>query len=121
MKDHKLTQELLNDLKKYIAEKDVLHDVDAEISEDKMIEYILVGIQSSKDIQSGLYANVEKQGGFIRSLKNKVIGKIGNVARNVVELPFMRQQKFNDSVYLLLEYLLKENLALKEKLTKDGK
>jgi hypothetical protein len=118
---NKLNTELLENLKKYISEKDVLYDIDKEISEEKLLEYLLAGIDSSKDIQSGLYANTNKQGGFIRNLKNVIINKLANITRNVVELPFMHQQKFNDSVYQLLEYLVRENLELKSKLKKNDK
>ena len=57
--------------------------------------------------------------GFSRKIKSQLIRKIANVSRNTVELPLMRQQKFNDNVVLLLEYLFEENKKLKAELNKS--
>ncbi|HRO65336.1 MAG TPA: hypothetical protein PKU78_03895, partial [Candidatus Dojkabacteria bacterium] len=63
-----------------------------------------------------------EKSGIIGKLKNLTLGKIGNVARNVVEKSVMRQQKFNDNSYTLLMHLYNENRDLKERLDKlEGK
>lgn len=79
--------------------------------------YVLPAINSSKDVQRHLYTDFTHGGGDgLRKLKNKVLRKIGNVAINVTERPFMKQQKFNDNTALLLQYLFEENERLRKRI-----
>ena len=110
-------QKLMQNLDKYIQEKDILHADQDKANQTKVVEYLLTSLESSRDIQSGLYSNSTKEGGTIRRFKNIIITKLANIVRNVVELSFMRQQKFNDNVYTLLDFLIKENVVLKAEIT----
>lgn len=84
-------------------------------------EYILPAINKSKDIQGELYKEFTYEStSKIKSMKNKILRKLGNITRNVVEKPLMKQQKFNNNVYLTLEYLLEENIRLKADLEKNS-
>jgi len=100
----------------------VLSDEGIPLTTDKadqfeMIEkYALPALHNLKEIQSGLYNEffIRSKGPFGK-LKAMIIRKIANVSRNTVELSLMRQQKFNDNVASILEYLIEENKRLKDK------
>ncbi|HLD04069.1 MAG TPA: hypothetical protein VJC17_04820 [Candidatus Dojkabacteria bacterium] len=82
---------------------------------DLMKDYVLEAIKNTKDIQKHLYAEFLPKGkGFTRRIKNLILGKIANVTRNTVERSLIKQQKYNENVALLLEYLFKENQKLCE-------
>lgn len=115
-KEQNLSEQIMASLQKYIKEKDILNADGQEMDQEKMLKYLLAGVESSRDIQSGLYNNFQKQGSLARKIKNKIITKVGNITRNVVELSFMRQQKFNEGAYALLAFLVKENIELKEEI-----
>ena len=81
---------------------------------DLMKDYVLEAIRNTKDIQKHLYNEFLPQGkGLTRRVKNLIIGKIANVTRNTVERSLIKQQKFNENVALLLEFLFKENQKLR--------
>jgi hypothetical protein len=85
-------------------------------------KYALPALQNLKEIQSGLYNEFFiGTKGFFGKLKAMMIRKIANVSRNTVELSLMRQQKFNDNVALILEYLVAENKRLIEEKGSDKK
>jgi hypothetical protein len=101
---------------------DVLLDEGITLSKEKtdqleMIEkYALPALQNLKEIQSGLYNEFFiSPKGPLGKLKGMIIRKIANVSRNTVEISLMRQQKFNDNVATILEYLIEENKRLKDK------
>ena len=89
----------------------------------EMIEkYALPAIQNLKEIQSALYNDFFVGGkGIVGKAKGKIIRKMANVSRNTVELALMRQQKFNDNVVTILEYLLSENKRLRSAQGEQGK
>ena len=87
--------------------------------EQLVIDYLLPALEELKEIQSFLYEPFyATDASLVRKLKNSVVRKLANVTRNTVELSFMRQQKFNDNVSLILSYLLKENKRLKAEVAK---
>ena len=106
---------------------EVLSDEGITLAKEKtdqleMIEkYALPALQNLKEIQSGLYNEffIGSKGPFGK-LKAMVIRKIANVSRNTVELSLMRQQKFNDNVATILEYLIEENKRLSSKQEKSN-
>jgi hypothetical protein len=74
-------------------------------------------IKNIKEIQSALYNDFYVGGkGLKGKLKSLAIRKMANVSRNTVELALMRQQKFNDNVAVVLEYLIQENKKLHNRL-----
>lgn len=107
---------------------DVLSDEGITLAKEKtdqleMIEkYALPALQNLKEIQSGLYNEffISPKGPFGK-LKGMIIRKIANVSRNTVELSLMRQQKFNDNVASILEYLIEENKKLREEKKEEKK
>jgi hypothetical protein len=106
---------------------DVLANEGVPLRKDKedmftMIEkYALPAIQNLKEIQSGLYNEFFiGSKGLKGKLKAMAIRKIANVSRNTVELSLMRQQKFNDNVALILEYLIDENRKLRAEKGEEG-
>lgn len=85
--------------------------------EELISKYAIPALNNLKEIQSGLYQDYFlAEQGLARKLKNKAIRKLANVTRNTVELPLMRQQKFNDNVTAVLEYLFEENAKLKKRI-----
>jgi len=85
---------------------------------DLMKDYVLEAIRNTKDVQKHLHTDFLPQGtGLKRRLKNVILNKIANVSRNTVERSFIKQQKFNDNVALLLEYLFEENQKLRAKVS----
>jgi hypothetical protein len=112
-------QKLLEEVRKLLAEEGYRSGQEPD-AEELITRYVLPALESSKDIQRHLYTDFTGGGGGIRSLKNKVIKKFANVTRNTVEKSFMRQQKFNDNVLILLRYLLQENEELRRKLAQKN-
>jgi hypothetical protein len=85
--------------------------------EDEILKYVLPSLQNTKDILSDLNKDVFTKGGGLKGkVKHKVMTKVGNIARNVLERSLMKQQKYNDNLLLLFEYLLKSNLELRERI-----
>lgn len=117
----KNAETLLQNVRNLLKEEGVV-SYKKEINRDELIEkYILPALERIKDVQQPLYTDFISGKGFLRELKNKLIGKIANVTRNTVERSFMRQQKFNDNVYYLLKFLAEENRQLRSGLEKHGK
>jgi len=109
-----IAQEILNRLREYMKNKEISDNVRHSISDDELLEYLLSGIDASKDIQSSLYPTNERPGGIIRKIKNLIIGKVSNITRNVVELSIIKQQRFNEGLTGVMAYLVKENKELKK-------
>ena len=116
MEENKKAKEILERLRKYISERDVLYTSPAEVSDEKLMEYLLTGMDANKDIQTGLYSMSYKSGGVVRKIKNKIIEKVGNISRNVVEVSITKQQKYNEAVGGILSYLIKQNEVLKKEI-----
>lgn len=110
-------QELLKRIRADISENDIGISAAKSDPETLVAKYAIPALNNLKDIQSSLYADffLDEQG-WQRKIKNKVIRRIANVSRNTVELPLMRQQKFNDNVTAVLEYLFDENARLRAKI-----
>lgn len=113
--------ELLAKIREYLVKEDQLEVSVKPEPEELIKKYALPSLNNVKDILGSLYAPfyLDDQD-FSRKIKNKMIRKIANISRNTIELPLMRQQKFNDNIVLLLEYLFEENLKLRAKLQKDS-
>lgn len=81
---------------------------------------VKIALEIAKDTQ-GVLRHLNREfrkpdRGFIRTLKNKVIGKIGNIVRNVLDKPLISQQKYNQQVSFIIDYLFKENKNLKKRI-----
>ena len=111
----KKAEKLLKDIDEVLASEGISIGESKEDEFEMIEKYSLPAIQNLKEIQSALYNDFYVGGkGLKGKVKGKVIKKIANITRNTVELALMRQQKFNDSVVLILEYLVKENKRLRE-------
>lgn len=86
--------------------------------ENEIEEYLLPAMDKFRDVQRFIYEPfLHTKVGFLGRMKTVVLSKIGNVARNVVERSFARQQKYNDNVYTMLMHLYTENRELKKRVT----
>lgn len=112
------SEELLIKVKELVKQEGHARRNSIEDETEMMDTYVLPAIKSSKDIQKYLYVDFTSGSGSLRNLKNKLLRKIGNVAINVTERSFMKQQKFNENTSLLLEYLLEENKRLRDEVEK---
>lgn len=113
----KKAEDLLDKIRAVIKEEGVANMSRIEDRDELINEFILPALERSKDIQKDLYTDfTSDSSGTLTQLKRKVINKIANITRNVVEKSFMRQQKFNNNTKLLLEYLVEENKALRDKI-----
>jgi hypothetical protein len=118
---HDRASELLASIRESLIKDDQMEETDKPEPEELIRKYVLPSLQNIKDVMSSLYSPFYlNDQGFSRKIKNQLVRKIANVSRNTIELPLMRQQKFNDNVVLLLEYLLEENLKLKAELQKHS-
>lgn len=111
-------EELLKKIRENIEMTEVTANGRAINPEELVSKYAIPALNNLKEIQSGLYQDYFlAEQGTVRKMKNKVIRKIANVTRNTVELPLMRQQKFNDNVTAVLEYLFEENAKLRQRIS----
>jgi hypothetical protein len=117
------SDKLLENVNKVLEEEGIMLKKYKENPLETIEKYALPAIRSLKEIQSALYNDFFVGGKGIKGkIKKKIIGKMANVSRNTVELSLMRQQKFNDNVTMILEYLIDENKRLHDKLNdKDSK
>jgi hypothetical protein len=112
-------EELLSGIRELLIKEDVIAESDKPDPEELIMKYALPSLNNVKDVMGSLYSPFYlNEQGLTRKLKSQLIRKIANVSRNTMELPLMRQQKFNDNVALLLEYLFEENKKLKAELRK---
>lgn len=113
------SEKLLGNVNKILREEGLSLQADKEDSLEMIQKYAMPALHNLKEIQASLYNEFfVGSKGPLGKLKGKVIGKIANVSRNTVELALMRQQKFNDNVVTILEYLVEENKRLKEEAKK---
>lgn len=111
-------EKLLAKVKNLLANEGISSRDKIEI-ENEIESYLLPSLDKFREVQRFIYEPfLYEKSGFVGKLKNKVLGKIGNVSRNVVEKSVMRQQKYNDNVYILLMHLYNKNRDLEEKLAK---
>jgi len=115
--------EQLLDRVRQVLKKEGLSTQDKVELENEVETYLLPALDKFRDAGRFIYEPfLFEKSGIIGKLKNLTLGKIGNVARNVVEKSVMRQQKFNDNSYTLLMHLYNENRELKERVDKlEGK
>lgn len=107
-------EELLNKIRTALKSEGLEAEMATADPELLVTKYAIPALNNLKDIQSSLYTDYYlDESGLQRKLKNKVIRKLSNVTRNTVEMPLMRQQKFNDNVTAVLEYLISENAKLR--------
>jgi hypothetical protein len=86
--------------------------------ENEVEEYLLPAMDKFRDVQRFVYEPfLHSKAGFKGKIKTLVLSKMGNVARNVVERSFARQQKYNDNVYTMLMHLYTENRELKKRVS----
>ncbi len=111
-------EKLLEKVRKLLAEEGFSSSEKIEI-ENEIETYLLPSLDKFREVQRFIYEPfLYEKAGFLNKLKNLVLGKIGNVSRNVVERSVMRQQKYNDNVYILLMHLYKKNRELEKRLKK---
>lgn len=111
-------EKLLEKVKRLLKSEGVSARDKIEV-ENEIESYLLPSLDKFREVQRFIYEPfLYEKAGFIGKLKNKILNKIGNVSRNVVEKSVMRQQKYNDNVYILLMHLYNKNRDLEEKLAK---
>ncbi len=83
---------------------------------EKLEKLIIPAFESSKNVQSSLYAYQPTPGsGLVRRIKNKLLTKVRNVTIAVLERTIMRQQKVNELAYQAIIELKEELKVLKSK------
>jgi len=109
-------EQLLENINKVLINEGLPFNKTKEDELEMIEKYSIPAIQNLKEIQSALYNDFSAGGkGLKGKMKALVIRKMANVSRNTLELALMRQQKFNDNVVTILEYLVKENKKLRER------
>lgn len=84
--------------------------------EEELAEFILPGLNASKDTLEAIYFKSRSRSGFLGKIKTKLQEKIIFTVINVIEKQSMKQQKFNILTYKAIERLALENKQLREKL-----
>lgn len=108
--------ELLKKVRELLKHEGISSSNKVEI-ENEIESYLLPSLDKFREVQRFIYEPfLYDKEGVISKLKNRILNKIGNVSRNVVERSIMRQQKYNDNVYILLMHLYKKNQELEERL-----
>ncbi len=108
--------ELLEKVRELLKHEGISSSNKVEI-ENEIESYLLPSLDKFREVQRFIYEPfLYDKEGVISKLKNRILNKIGNVSRNVVERSIMRQQKYNDNVYILLMHLYKKNQELEERL-----
>ena len=111
-------EQLLNKIKDVLKREGVTGRKKLEI-ENEVETYLLPALDKFRDSGRFIYEPfIHEKAGFVGKLKNLLLGKIGNISRNVVERSVMRQQKFNDNAYTMMMHLYNQNRELKERLDK---
>lgn len=110
--------ELIQNLLIFLKEKEGIDLLKQEFSEVEMIEkFLLPALKNSKNSLQSLYSYEPTQRhGFIGKLKTYIEKKVSNMVKSNLERQSINQQKFNDVVAQILEYLLievKENKVKK--------
>lgn len=115
-------QELLKEMRKLIINRGE-DGSDTPLSDEELADkYALAAIEHNKNVLQELYFDFTNTGGgVVRKSKNAVIRKLANISRNTMELAIIRQQKFNDSVYFVLKYLIEENKKLRHQQKSETK
>lgn len=109
---------MLEKVRKLLASEGVSSGDKIEI-EDEIESYLLPSLDKFREVQRFIYEPfLYEKAGFVGKLKNLILGKVGNISRNVVERSVMRQQKYNDNVYILLMHLYERNRELEKRLKK---
>ena len=110
-------EELLEKVRKLLKSEGVNSRNKVEV-ENEVEEYLLPAMDKFRDVQRFLYEPfLNSKSGFVGKFKIVLLSKMGNVARNVVERSFARQQKYNDNVYTMLMHLYTENRELKKRVS----
>ena len=85
--------------------------------ENEVEDYLIPALDKYREVQRYIFEPfLHSKAGVVGRFKLLVLGKIGNVTRNVVERSFIRQQKFNDNTFTMLINLYNENRELKERI-----
>jgi len=109
-------EELLRKVRELLKHEGVSSSDKIEI-ENEIESYLLPSLDKFREVQRFIYEPfLYDKEGVVSKLKNQILNKIGNVSRNVIERSIMRQQKYNDNVYILLMHLYKKNQELEERL-----
>lgn len=81
------------------------------------METLLNSLKAARDTQSALYSwNPPHGKDNLRQVKNTLLQKIKNIIVNVLEKTVMRQQKYNELLYLSVEELNRQVSDLKAQL-----
>lgn len=110
-------EELLEKVRKLLKSEGVNSRNKVEV-ENEIEEYLLPAMDKFRDVQRFVYEPfLNTKSGLLGKIKTVMLSKMGNVARNVVERGFARQQKYNDNVYTMLMHLYTENRELKKRVS----
>jgi len=110
-------EELLEKVRKLLKSEGVNSRNKVEV-ENEIEEYLLPAMDKFRDVQRFVYEPfLNTKSGLLGKIKTVMLSKMGNVARNVVERSFARQQKYNDNVYTMLMHLYTENRELKKRVS----
>lgn len=105
--------DLVNNAKK-ILEQEGLNMSDDLTAMEKIEKYLIPAMQNSKDTLEVLYDyKPREKSGFIGKIKNLIINKVKNISLATIEKQAIRQQKYNDLVFQVLENLKKEVESMK--------
>jgi len=108
-------EEILEKVNKFLKEEG-LDNWGDKTPEKLLEEFILPGLQNSKNTLASLYQySPTDKAGFVGNLKNKILHKVKNITLNVMERQSMRQQKFNELAYQAILQLVEENKKLRNK------
>lgn len=83
---------------------------------DEFKDFILPGLENSKNILDSIYFKPPQRVGFFGKIKTLIQNKIINTTINVIEKPSMRQQKFNNLTYNALQAINKDIEFLKKEI-----
>lgn len=110
------SEQILNTTNQILSEEGV-DSSDIKNPTEALKNFILPGLNSSKDTLSSIYYKSRTREGIVGKMKTKIQGVIINTVINVVERQSMKQQKFNGLVYKAVEALEKENEELRSEIS----
>lgn len=84
---------------------------------EKLNKFGLTTLSATKNILGDIYAYTPPQGaGILRKVKNKIINVVRNVTISTIESAIIKQNKYNEVNFQLVEHLMQENLELRKEL-----
>ncbi|KXK25840.1 MAG: hypothetical protein TR69_WS6001001446 [candidate division WS6 bacterium OLB20] len=78
-------EELLSRLRDLLEQEGISTPAGAAADDRIIAEYVLPALEHSQNVLADLYSSVSGGSGSLKSLKQKIIGKVASVSRNTVE------------------------------------